>query len=281
MTKTFCIIVVFSATILSQSPSQADVPLVEMFAKTPSIDILRDHASGELVALRSTKIEDKESSRNGLTLAWVVIPSRHYLLTVKNVQKEGDASDIFRGIECEESPVIVNGGFYGYEGSPNRRIPLGLVVASGHRVSPITRWKTGGAVLDGSKKQKIVTVAHLKGIDHARDALQSKPMLVWNHQNGIRQDGGPAVDRVAVGVTRDNDWIVIGAFGTEGLGVSLKEFADLILALPSFGGVSVESALNMDGGPSAHIYLPKSEKHFGYLGPTFLPNVICFRRRGK
>jgi exopolysaccharide biosynthesis protein len=245
-----------------------------MFAKTPSIDPLRDSTG----ALHSTKIQDKETSRNGLTLAWVIIPSHHYLLTVKDVQQEGDASNIFGGIECAGSPVIVNGGFYGYADSSNRRIPMGLVVASGKNVSSLWRWKTGGAVLDGLK-EKIVPVARLKGAGHPQNALQSMPMLVWNNKNGIWQEGGPAVNRVAVGVTRDNDWIVIGAFGSEGLGVTLKEFADLILALPRLGGAFVVSALNMDGGPSAHMYVPKMKKNFGDPGYTFLPNVVCFRSR--
>lgn len=205
-----------------------------MFAKTPSVDAI-DSESGKSVAMHSATIEDKEASRHGLTLAWVVIPSRRYLLTVKDVRQEGDASDIFSEIECAGSPVIVNGGFYRYDDSTNRRIPMGLVVASGTNVSRIRRWKTGGAVLDGLK-EKIVPVARLKGTGHPQNALQSMPMLVWNNKNGIRQNGGPATNRVAVGVTRDNDWIVIGAFGPEGLGVTLKEFADLLLAWWSFCG---------------------------------------------
>jgi hypothetical protein len=70
--------VVFSTAILSRSAAQADVALVEMFAKTPSVYVLD---GPKALALHSTNIENKEASRNGLTLAWAVIPSRHYLLT--------------------------------------------------------------------------------------------------------------------------------------------------------------------------------------------------------
>ena len=54
-------------------------------------------------------------------------------------------------------------------------------------------------------REKIAPVARLKGIGHPQNALQSMPMLVWNNKNGIRQNEGPAANRVAVGVTRDND----------------------------------------------------------------------------
>ena len=113
MIRVICIFVIFSTAILWRSASQADAALVEMFAKTPSIDPLRDSTG----ALHSTKIEDKEASRNGLTIAWVVIPSRRYLLSVKDVRKEGDANGIFIEIECVGSPVFVNGGYYRYADS--------------------------------------------------------------------------------------------------------------------------------------------------------------------
>lgn len=280
MFRILCILIVFSTPVLWRSASQAEVALVEMFAKTPSVDALLDGRTDKFVALRSTKIEDKEAHRNGLTIAWIVIPAHDYFFTIKDVRKEGDANGIFSEIECAGSPVFVNGGFYRYDDSTNRRIPMGLVVASGTKFSPVWKWKTGGALFDGPK-EKLVPVARLKTIGLHQNALQSKPMLVWNTKSGIRQDGGPTANRVAVGVTHDSDWIVIGAFGNEGLGVTLKEFADIIVALPRLGGVSVDSALNMDGGPSAHMYVPKIGKHFGDPGQTFLPNVVCFGSRRK
>jgi Phosphodiester glycosidase len=278
MFRILYILIVLSTSLLWRSASQADVALVDMFAKIPSVDTLSDSETDKFVALRSTKIEDKESPRNGLTIAWIVIPSHDYFFTVKDVRKDGDANGIFTEIECAGSPVFANGGFYRYDDSSNRRIPMGLVVASGTKFSPVWKWKTGGALFDGPK-QKLVPVAHLKSIGLQQNALQSKPMLVWNTKNGIRQDGGPAANRVAVGVTHDNNWIVIGAFGNDGLGVTLKEFADIIVSLRRLGGVSVDSALNMDGGPSAHMYVPKMGKHFGDPGHTFLPNVVCFKSR--
>lgn len=153
MFRILYILIVLSTSLLWRSASQADVALVDMFAKTPSVEALSDSETDKFVALRSTKIEDKEAPRNGLTIAWVVIPAHDYFFTIKDVRKVGDANGIFSEIECAGSPVFVNGGFYRYDDSTNRRIPMGLVVASGTKFSPVWKWKTGGALFDGPKEK--------------------------------------------------------------------------------------------------------------------------------
>jgi hypothetical protein len=42
------------------------------------------------------------------------------------------------------------------------------------------------------------------------------------------------------------------------------------------GGPETEYALNLDGGPDAHIYFPKAKFHLGYGGQNYIPNAIHF-----
>jgi len=83
-------------------------------------------------------------------------------------------------------------------------------------------------------------------------------------------------NRSAVAVDKNGDLIIAGAFDDDGDAVTLIEFSQFLATPRSKGGPEAFYALNLDGGPDAHLYFPKIGLHLGYSGQNYVPNAIHF-----
>lgn len=70
--------------------------------------------------------------------------------------------------------------------------------------------------------------------------------------------------------------IVAGGFNEDGQALSLCEFAFFLQLSDSMGRLAVRAALNMDGGPEAHILVPHLSLEWGGRGETYLPSLVRF-----
>jgi hypothetical protein len=68
-------------------------------------------------------------------------------------------------------------------------------------------------------------------------------------------------------------------FSDDGVGASLFEFGALLVEASSRHALHLRAALNMDGGPSAHIYIPRARLHFGAPSSTYLPAFVAILAR--
>ena len=115
--------------------------------------------------------------------------------------------------------------------------------------------------------------ASIGSVEHA---IQSKPMLVEKGRAGIKSDPMPAFNRVSVGIDKCGNIIIAGAFQSDGSALNLVEFSSLLSAPRRVGGPEALYALNLDGGPDAHLFFPAVGLHLGYGGQNFVPNAIRF-----
>lgn len=173
---------------------------------------------------------------------------------------------------------MTDAGFFGYDAA-RHFIPVGLVISNGSAHSKIMQWGSGGVLAEAGHDISIIPIASFRAKHGISQAIQSKPLLVDAGRRGIKSDPGGLFNRVAVGLDRNGDIIIAGAFQDDGEAINLREFSDFLLMKTSQGGPETFTALNMDGGPDAHIYLPYQNMHFGYQGNNFVPNAIRFVKR--
>jgi len=218
---------------------------------------------------------DPSSPHHGLKICWMLLPRPSIRMKVSDIRKSGPSNVIYAALAQPSDVVVMDGGFFGY-GPNNSYVPVGLVITDGKVQSQRGRWSGGGAVVQGRALLTVVPMSALPSLDHLQHAIQSKPMLVEGGKMGIKSDSKPPFNRVAVGVNQDGNIIVAGAFQDDGTAVTLVEFSAFLSAKQSEGGPQAVYALNLDGGPDAHLYFPGIGLHMGYGGQNFVPNAIHF-----
>lgn len=157
--------------------------------------------------------------------------------------------------------------------------PLGLVISQGQIRSNRINWRIGGVLFQTRDSIRIQPIRSFKYSSSIINAIQCKPILVENEKIGIYYNDHNALNRAAIGLDKGNHIVVAGAFEDNGIALSLYEFAEFLLAGKNSGGPAIEIALNLDGGPGAHIFFPTMNLHFGYVGNNFVPNSIHFKMK--
>jgi hypothetical protein len=225
------------------------------------------------------------AATNGvLTAVLVRAPTATWEADVVPVDREAAIPTLFADELCPESPAIIIGGYFGEAGDGSFH-PLGLVVSDGAVLVPRTPWQVGGII--------VVDADGTTGIRYwnepdpvaagAREALQSKPILVNGNANDGIADRASGWNRVAFGLTGGGDLVLAGVFTETGTGMgrgpTLAGFADWLAAVRFPDGAVIERAINLDGGSSANLYLRAEERLYGVTKPRYVPNVICLRPR--
>lgn len=228
------------------------------------------------VKLKILEESDPLSEKFGVKLCWITLPIQHINMVVKDVRKNGNSNNTFQQISDRSDIVVINGGYYGYDIDDNY-IPLGLVVSNGVQKNRVKKWKTGGVLYQYNNSINIAPVRNFKFSKSISNAIQSLVIVVENGHNDINRNNHRLFNRIVVCLNKEkNNLIIVGAFEKDGKALSLYEFADFITIINIFGGPDIETALALDGGPGAHIYIPNIKKHFGYDKINFVPNTIHF-----
>lgn len=216
-----------------------------------------------------------------LTAVVVRAPAAGYYANVVPIDRVADVEQLFEDT-CAHAPASIIGGYFG-EREDRTPYALGLIVSDGAQASPWAPWTVGGAItVDAANATAIRYWNEMDGVD-AAEALQSKPILVdANANDGI----GPHWDRAnraAFGLTDGGDLVLVGIFTDTGGGrlraPTLKEFADYIAALRFDDGAVVERAINLDGGPSATLFVRAGAGLFGSTEERYVPAILCLGER--
>jgi uncharacterized protein YigE (DUF2233 family) len=170
--------------------------------------------------------------------------------------------------------VLVNAAFFGSDDG-RRFYPLGLLIHGNKRLNVIENWKSSGVLFCArGLPARIVPIGAFTESRDIVEAVQSKPILVENSRSGIRAENGELANRTAVALRNDGTLMVAGAFSPGNKALSLYEFAEFLSRPLSEGGAGAEWALNMDGGPGAHISVPDAHLQLGSEGSTFVTSII-------
>jgi len=219
---------------------------------------------------------DPIKPRFGLELVAVKLPSNSFNFKLEEVRSGGNAYAIFQSHgDPRRDLVMVNGGFF-MATDEKGMSPMGLIVSDGKVKNPFRQSKMGGTMYVESGAVRIVpnSLFHLRPT--VLEALQSLPILVIGARPAIFHDNHALANRTAVATYADGSAIVAGGFSDNGQALSLCEFAFFLQLPESQGGLAVQTALGMDGGPGAHILVPHLGVEWGSRTDTYLPDLVRF-----
>ena len=227
---------------------------------------------------------DVNSDEYRLEVIWLEFPASKARTAVRQIDSAGSADELYAQLSGRRDLALLNGGYWETrEETKNGKkeavsYPEGLVRANGRDVAKLKPEMGGGVAFQQGPIFTIVpTAAFAELSDQVSDALQCKPMLVENRQSGMKSDDHRRDDRLAI--ANDSDGGIIVALATQPQGaLTLVEFANFLIIPKNAGGPGAVNALNLDGGPGAHIYIPALNMHLGRHGFSQINNVIHIQR---
>ncbi len=212
-------------------------------------------------------------------LVEIFIPATKALVTVHELKVKGTAAEAYEQITSENTLAVVGGGFYGYDSNGNET-PIGLTRENNVRKVAFIPWSSGGVLAsDGMGDVKIFPVESGKQGGRWAFALQSKPIIILNGNVDVsRNQRDSDFNRVAVGLTREGDILILGLFHGFGQAGTLVQFSRVYKDVAGKRGIKILRALAMDGGAGAQIHIPQMKKSFGDTGFSYFPNAIKFEQ---
>ena len=268
----------FSLTLAHVRDAAAETPAENRFRLVPILSQKQSevrigtnsHAEGLLRIFVNTDIR---SSAYGTEMCVVELPAKSFYVQVTEIMQEGSPSQVFRTIAPKRAVGILNGGFFGLDRA-GRLVPLGFVKIAGIRKSKLHPWRSGGVLTVTARGTQIVPIRRFVDNPSIRYALQSKLLLVENGQRGIRGTEDVRSDRSAIALTNDGKLLMVVIHEPSGFAASLAEFSTLLVSFRTKSDGQVTWAMNMDGGPGAHLYVPGLDRHCGADIRNYLPNAI-------
>ncbi|WP_198356279.1 phosphodiester glycosidase family protein [Sphingomonas sp. TX0522] len=189
----------------------------------------------------------KPPGRPQVTYAYTLIDPRRAALSVKGFDQPTQVGAVPAKLSC--GGVAITGGFSRRSG--NGLKPEGLIRTDRGQLSGLANWKDGGVLWAAGDEVRIIRIAAWKSSSNAAgQALQTRPLLVFDGRVDEPLNDKRRWNRVAVGTMRDGRVVLIGAFTARNDAVTLREFAQDAIAIL---GPNLASLLNMDGGPSAFL----------------------------
>lgn len=161
--------------------------------------------------------------------------------------------------------VVLNGGYFEADGQPS-----GLVRSQGTTVAKL--WGGGsGALLLFEGRAKIIFKRNYPEGEEPSDAIQAGPVMVEpGGKPGIRSRSDKLEKRSFAAVPIEGG-LILGATAS---GVDLYDLAEYLRLQ-----VGVDSALNLDGGPSTGFYIRHPRKSVSIEPVWPVPNAISLTRR--
>lgn len=204
---------------------------------------------GDPVYIRKT-VQDESGQRVSLHLC--KFSTDDYTLQVVDQgsdQENRKYSNLRDAMEKNGCVAGLNGGFYGKDYQP-----LGVVYENGKKVAPFSsstrRGLASGVIWSGSGGIHIVRLNEFKGGAGVRQAIQTGPMLISQSKpvSGLSREKRSLRSFVLT------DWKGTWMLGTSS-SVSLGDLADILHSPRVFQTISVNRAINLDGGRSSAFFL--------------------------
>ncbi len=218
--------------------------------------------------------------RGSVHFVWVTVPDNNVRLVVTRVRWEKFVERKLLG-KFEDDVAVLSGSFVVKSGTsclPQGREFVGQ--DEGEVDDGELQKDSGGFLLeindDEGNRVKIVRYNELPSQSTIRYGLQSPTLLVMNGRIDKPLRNDRFYDRVAMGIDRNRNVIVAGAWSGQSA-LSAYELAEFLTVSKVDGGPDVEAAINLEGKPG-FIYLPqkrRQERHKGHhLGIACIPNIV-------
>ncbi|MDQ2715047.1 MAG: phosphodiester glycosidase family protein [Chloroflexota bacterium] len=168
-------------------------------------------------------------------------------------------------MQKEHATAIINGGYF-----DDKNNAEGLVVSDGQRFGTSYNGFGGMLVLDAQGRVQLRALSQQPYIPGGglQQATQSAPMLILPGGKRAQFSADASSSRRSV-VAIDKQGRLL-FITSPGLAFSLDEFADLLLA----SDLSIDSALNLDGGASTGLYVNAGSQHVQIDSVAQLPIVV-------
>ena len=230
---------------------------------------------GTGVDVMEWRLQRDDAQGGDVTLVWVSAsaPSRAGLTVV---ERRGPAPALYRSIPLPGVLAAINGSFF--EGRPGDERPMGLLRQDGVTRQGPTPGRSGGFLVGAGGHLQVLDRRHPAQAEASPWAIESSPILVQGGDSGMRRDDHARADRVAAGTTRSGALCLAGAFAQGQATVSLYAFEQLCRRAAASAGEAVEDLIAMDGGPSAHLWLPTVGRLYGARSSIYLTNLVTIGR---
>ncbi|WP_440780175.1 phosphodiester glycosidase family protein [Pseudomonas syringae] len=198
-------------------------------------------------------------------------------MTVHELKAKGTSDMAYRKLMTKNTLVVASGSFFGFSPS-GREKPIGLVRSQGKRLVSLMPWSHGGVIVSDAKGSvKVIAAENASQAGAWSEALQSKPIIIINNVVDVSKSLRDAeFNRVAIGVSKAGDVLIVGAFHGFGQAATLVQFAEIYKKIADEQGIMVIRALAMDGGAGAQISIPSLKLRFGDSGVSYFPNAVRF-----
>ncbi len=286
------LVVVISATVAicivcNSCHSGRAIPPNGSYSDLDFIDLLRSRtdaqirpATGPQFSLHRIGDRDTKSDEYGLEIVWLEFPRLKAKMSVRQISASDDADQLYARLSGNRDLALLNGGYWENreetkEGKKEEvSYPVGLVRANGREIAPFRRDMGGGVVFQTGSRFDILPTDVFEGADERPlDAVQSKPLLVDDGRTAMKSDDHRRDDRLAIGIDANGSIIIALATQPQGA-LTLYEFSEFLLLRIEKGGPGCVRALNLDGGPGAHVYVPSLNLHLGRHNASYVNNVI-------
>jgi len=265
------ILVAGAAMAQANPPRPRPTPFAPGFLLVSSRDLPRSRGA----KVRVFTLRREKGNAAPITLVMAVAPGHSARLEVRDVKVDGLARTTYANGPCPTALATVNGSFFYHDARGFR--PMGLVRVDGQTLQGPSPRTSGGFLTSDGQSIRVVPKRTPDLALAARYAVESSPILIQNGKSGMRADDGLRFDRIGVGQAKGGAMIAVGAFGVAQKAVSLWEFEALVRAAADTLGERVTDMLAMDGGPSAHLFLPDENGGvlYGQPGRIYTPNMVC------
>ena len=206
---------------------------------------------------------------------WTVDPTR---FDIELMEQMGHySSNISEFLESAKAILALNGGFFDI-GDGHRLNSSGLLVVNGV-IRNETPNRKSGAIVSDSNGIKIVWVKDLNLLSRYNFVLQAGPVLVEGRgEKGIRRNDCNRLNRSAV-CMRGSTILFVVIHSPHGKGLSLYEFAEILVGREMDGGLGCDLALNLDGGPSTQFAMNHQKGREKVDGLWKIHNAIVVKKK--
>lgn len=220
---------------------------------------------------------DRNEPNERLIAVWISVPTRSVEMVVGGRPVKRSIFPEYENSDDPQDFAVTSGSYFE---DYNSCAPEGLVISGGGKLHDAVTKKFGGFLISRGPGSLSIQSIHDRLPSGLRNAVQGTPILVREGTVDHISEKGDGANRLAIGIRRNGDIIIAGAFAHGQKGMTLFEFASLLAVPDAQAGPGAFEALNLDGFGQAHIYLPSAPnewRHFGQSGLFCIPDMLHFR----
>jgi len=231
---------------------------------TPQLNMWFQASSG--VQIRYEDWKDNDGDEDTVTITRFDLQD----VTLSVAYQPNQPLSLSEWMRQEQATAIINGGYF-----DNNDVATALVIANGHGFGQSYSGFGGMLSVNAQGQTTLRSLAeqpYNPNADQLTQAVQSSPMLVLHGKKTVFTADTNGARRSVVAMDKQGRLLLIASPG----GVfSLNAMAQLLVS----SDLSIETALNLDGGASTGLYVNAGSQHVAIDAINDLPLVIVVKRK--